>query len=182
VNSWLGRVFAAVQDAFDRDADEPEALRRLAHRTIKGVTEDLESLRFNVAIAKLMVLTNEIRSALDAGAGARGASTALVQMIAPMAPFVAEELWHETLGNESSVHLSSWPAFDPALAAEDSVVLVIQVDGRVRDRIDVPADASEERCRDLALASEKALKAVDGREIRQVIARPPRLVNLVTRG
>jgi leucyl-tRNA synthetase len=182
VNSWLGRVFAAVQEAFDRDAGEPEALRRVTHRTIKGVTEDLEDFRFNVAIAKLMVLTNEIRSAIDAGAGAREASTALVQMIAPMAPFIAEELWRETLGNESSVHMSSWPAFDAALAAEDSVVLVVQVDGHVRDRIDVSPDASEEQCRELALASERALKAVDGHEIRRVIVRAPRLVNLVTRG
>jgi leucyl-tRNA synthetase len=182
VNSWLGRVFAAVQEAFDRDAEEPEALRRVMHRTIKGVTEDLEDFRFNVAIAKLMVLTNEIRSALDAGAGAREASTALVQMMAPMAPFVAEELWRETLGNESSVHMSSWPAFDSALAAEDSVVLVVQVDGHVRDRIDVSPHASEEQCRELALASERALKAVDGHEIRRVIVRAPRLVNLVTRG
>ncbi len=181
VNSWLGRVFAAVQEAFDRDAEEPEALRRVTHRTIKGVTEDLEDFRFNVAIAKLMVLTNEIRSALDASAGAREASTALVQMMAPMAPFVAEELWRETLGNESSVHMSSWPAFDSALAAEDSVVLVVQVDGHVRDRIDVSPDASEEQCRELALASERALKAVDGHEIRRVIVRAPRLVNLVTR-
>jgi leucyl-tRNA synthetase len=182
VNSWLGRVFAAVQEAFDRDAEEPEALRRVTHRTIKGVTEDLEDFRFNVAIAKLMVLTNEIRSALDAGAGAREASTALVQMIAPMAPFVAEELWRETLGNKSSVHMSSWPAFDAALTAEDFVVLVVQVDGHVRDRIDVSPDASEEQVRELALASERALKAVDGREIRRVIVRPPRLVNLVTLG
>jgi leucyl-tRNA synthetase len=182
VNSWLGRVFAAVQEAFNSDADEPEALRGVTHRTIKGVTEDLEDFRFNVAIAKLMVLTNEIRSALDAGAGVREASTALVQMIAPMAPFVAEELWRETLGNKSSVHMSSWPAFDAALAAEDSVVLVVQVDGHVRDRIDVSSDASEEQCRELALASERALKAVDGREIRRVIVRPPRLVNLVTQG
>jgi len=182
VNSWLGRVFAAVQEAFNSDADEPEALRRVTHRTIKGVTEDLEDFRFNVAIAKLMVLTNEIRSALDAGAGVREASTALVQMIAPMAPFVAEELWRETLGNKSSVHMSSWPAFDAALAAEDSVVLVVQVDGHVRDRIDVSSDASEEQCRELALASERALKAVDGREIRRVIVRAPRLVNLVTLG
>jgi leucyl-tRNA synthetase len=180
VNSWLGRVFTAVQEAFNSDADEPETLRRVTNRTIKGVTEDLEDFRFNVAIAKLMVLTNEIRSALDADAGAREASTALVQMMAPMAPFVAEELWRETLGNESSVHMSSWPTFDPTLAAEESVVLVVQVDGHVRDRIDVSPDASEEQCRELALASERALKAVDGREIRRLIVRPPRLVNLVT--
>jgi leucyl-tRNA synthetase len=182
VNSWLGRAFAAVYEAAVGDAAETNELRRLTHRTIKGVTEDLEDFRFNVAISKLMVLTNEIRSALDAGAGARDAATALVQMVAPMAPFVAEELWRDALGHDSSVHTSSWPAFDPPLAAEESVVMVVQVDGRVRDRIEVAADASEDRCRELALASENARRAIDGREVRQVIVRPPRLVNLVTHG
>ncbi|MGH2591168.1 MAG: class I tRNA ligase family protein, partial [Actinomycetota bacterium] len=182
VNSWLGRVFAAVQEAAVSDAPETEDLRRLTHRTIRDLTEDLEGFRFNVAISKLMVLTNAIRSALDGGAGAREASVALVQMLAPMAPFVAEELWREALGNDSSVHVSSWPAHDPSLAAEESVTLVVQVDGKVRDRIEVEADASEDRCRDLALASEKAMRAIDGREVRDVIVRAPRLVNLVTAG
>jgi leucyl-tRNA synthetase len=182
VNSWIGRVFAAVQEAAVTDAPETDDLRRLTHRTIRDVTEDLEGFRFNVAISKLMVLTNHVRSALDAGAGARAASVALVQMLAPMAPFVAEELWREVLGNDSSVHVSSWPVHDPSLAAEESVTLVVQVDGKVRDRIEVDADASEDRCRDLALASEKAMRAIDGREVRDVIVRAPRLVNLVTAG
>jgi leucyl-tRNA synthetase len=182
VNSWLARVFAAVQEAAVSDAWETEDLLRLTHRTIRDVTEDLEGYRFNVAISKLMVLTNHVRSALDAGAGAREASVALVQMLAPMAPFVAEELWREVLGNDSSVHISSWPVHDPSLAAEESVTLVVQVDGKVRDRIEVEADASEDRCRDLALASEKAMRAIDGREVRDVIVRAPRLVNLVTAG
>jgi leucyl-tRNA synthetase len=180
VNSWLGRVFAAVQEAAASDAQETEDLRRLTHRTIKAVTEDLEGYRFNVAISKLMVLTNQIRSALDAGAGAGEASVALVQMLAPMAPFVAEELWREVLGQGSTVHASSWPLHDPSLAAEESVTLVVQVDGKVRDRIEVEADASEDRCRELALASEGARRAIDGREVRDVIVRAPRLVNLVT--
>jgi leucyl-tRNA synthetase len=182
VNSWLGRVFAAVQEAAGSDAQETEELRRLTHRTIRGVTEDLEGFRFNVAISKLMVLTNQIRSVLDTGAGAREASVALVQMLAPMAPFVAEELWREVIGIDSSVHVSSWPVHDPSLAAEESVTLVVQVDGKVRDRIEVEADASEDRCRDLALASERARRAIDGREVRDVIVRAPRLVNLVTAG
>jgi leucyl-tRNA synthetase len=181
VNSWLGRVFAAVHEAAARDSTETDELGRLTHRTIKGVTEDLQGFRFNVAIAKLMVLTNEIRAALDAGGGAREAATALVQMIAPFAPFIAEELWRESLGHDSSVHTSMWPTFDPSLAAEESVVMVVQVDGRVRDRIEVAAHTSEQRCRELALASEKARKSLDGREIRQVIIRAPRLVNFVTR-
>jgi leucyl-tRNA synthetase len=180
VTSWLGRVFAAVDDAMGGEAAEPESLVRVTHRTIEGVTEDLERFRFNTAISKLMVLTNEMRTALDAGAGARAAAEALTLMLAPFAPFAAEELWRETLGHEASVHVSSWPGFDAALAAEDTVTLVAQVDGKVRDRIEVEAGASEARCEELAMASERVKRAIDGREIRRVVVRAPRLVNVVT--
>jgi leucyl-tRNA synthetase len=180
VTSWLGRVFAAVGEAVERDVAEPEGLVRLTHRTIRDVTEDLERFRFNTAISKLMVLTNEMRSALDAAGGARGAAEALTLMLAPFAPFAAEELWREVLGNGSSVHVASWPSFNPSLAAEDTVTLVVQVDGKVRDRIEVPADASDERCREAALGSENARRALAGRPVRTVIVRAPRLVNLVT--
>jgi leucyl-tRNA synthetase len=180
VTSWLGRVFAAVDDAEGREDTEPEPLVRVTHRTIKGVTEDLERFRFNTAISKLMVLTNEMRTALDGGGGARAAAEALTLMLAPFAPFAAEELWREVLGHEASVHVSSWPAFDAALAAEDTVTLVAQVDGKVRDRIEVEAGASEARCEELAMASERVRRAIDGREIRQVVVRAPRLVNVVT--
>jgi len=180
VTTWLGRVFAAVGEASERDAPDPEQLRRLTHRTIRAVTDDMERFRFNVAISKLQVLTNGMRSALDAGDGAREAATALVIMLAPLAPFASEELWREVLSNPTSVHLASWPSFDEALARDETVTLVVQVDGKVRDRIEVSADADEETCRELALSSEKARHALDGREIANVIVRPPRLVNLVT--
>jgi leucyl-tRNA synthetase len=180
VTTWLGRVFAAVGDACERDAPDPEPLRRLTHRTIRAVTDDMERFRFNVAISKLQVLSNAMRSALDAGEGAREAAAALTLMLAPLAPFASEELWREVLGNPSSVHTADWPAFDETLAREELVTLVIQVDGKVRDRIEVAADADEETCRELALASEKARRAIDGRELVQVIVREPRLVNLVT--
>jgi leucyl-tRNA synthetase len=180
VTTWLGRVFAAVGEACERDVPDPEQLRRLTHRTIRAVTDDMERFRFNVAISKLQVLTNGMRSALDAGDGVREAATALVIMLAPLAPFASEELWREVLGNSTSVHVASWPSFDEALARDETVTLVVQVDGKVRDRIEVAADADEETCRELALASQKARHAVDGREIANVVVRPPRLVNLVT--
>jgi leucyl-tRNA synthetase len=180
VTTWLGRVFAAVGEACERDAPDPEQLRRVTHRTIRAVTDDMERFRFNVAISKLQVLTNGMRSALDAGEGAREAATALVVMLAPLAPFATEELWREVLGNATSVHLASWPSFDEALARDETVTLVVQVDGKVRDRIEVAADSDEQACRELALASEKARHALGGREIANLIVRPPRLVNLVT--
>jgi leucyl-tRNA synthetase len=182
VTSWLGRVFSVVGDSVESSAAEPIDLVRLTHRTIKGVTEDLERFRFNTAISKLMVLTNEMRSALNAGGGARGAASALAQMLAPFAPFAAEELWREVLGEGSSVHVSSWPTYDPSLATEETVTLVIQVDGKVRDKVEVPADIDESAALDLARASEKARRALDGKAVAREIVRAPKLVNLVTGG
>ncbi len=181
VTAWLGRVHGAVFDAAGRaDAAEPEGLRRLTHRTIKGVTEDLERFRFNTAISKLQVLSNEIRVTLDAGGGAREAAENLVLMLAPFAPYCAEELWREALGNAGSVHVSRWPSFDPELAREERVTMVVQVDGKVRDRIEVDAGAGEDECRELALASENARRSIAGRPVAKVIVRPPRLANIVT--
>jgi leucyl-tRNA synthetase len=180
VFGWLGRVWRAVADATERNGGEPPDLVRFTHRTLKGVTEDLERFKFNTAISKLMELTNEMRRTLDAGGGARDAARLLVVMLAPLAPHVADELWRERLGNGSSVHLEAWPHFDPDLARAQTVVLVVQVDGKVRDRIEVPANADDESCRQTALASERVRRALGDREVARTIVRAPRLVNLVT--
>jgi leucyl-tRNA synthetase len=183
VHAWLGRVFAAVGDAVERGAtaEEPEGLRRLTHKTIKGVTGDLERFRFNTAISKLMVLTNEIRSTLDAGDGASGAATALVQMLAPFAPFAAEELWRVDLGRQTSVHLSAWPTFDPSLVVEDVVTLVVQVNGKVRAKVEVPADTDEAGTLAAARGTAGAQRALEGHELVKEIVRAPKLVNFVVR-
>ena len=181
VHAWLGRVFTAVDDAVQVDAPDPEDLRRASARAVKGVTEDLERFRFNTAISKMQVLTNEIRAALDAGGGARDAAAALTLLLAPFAPFAAEELWREVLGNAESVHRGPWPSFEPALVVEDTVTLVIQVNGKVRDRVEVPADAGEAVVLELARASENAQRAIGAGRVVKEIVRPPRLVNLVAR-
>jgi leucyl-tRNA synthetase len=181
VHHWLGRIFTAVGDAAEGAGVEPEDLIRLTHRTIKGVTDDLERFRFNVAISKLMVLTNEMRSTLDEGGAARGAAEALIQMLAPFAPFAAEELWREVLGHEESVHLSRWPSHDEALAAQETVTLIVQVDGKVREKIEVAADTDEARVLELARASENARRAIGDRDVAKEIVRAPKLVNFVTR-
>jgi leucyl-tRNA synthetase len=180
-HQWLGRVFAAVGDSAVGGGDEPVELVRLTHRTIKGVTEDLERFRFNVAISKLMVLSNEMRQVLDGGGAVRGAAEALVQMLAPFAPFAAEELWRAVLGHGESVHVSRWPGYDDALAAQETVTLIVQVDGKVRDKVEVPVDADDARVLELAHASEKARRAIGDREVAKEIVRSPKLVNLVTR-
>jgi leucyl-tRNA synthetase len=181
---WLGRVWRAVTECVQRSgsgvAGDSDGMRRETHRTVKGVTEDLERFRFNTAISKLMTLTNAIREELDAGGCPREACERLAQMLAPMAPFLAEELWRETLGHPESVHTSEWPSFDPALVAQQRATLVVQVEGKVRDKIEVDADASENECRELALASEKARRVVGDAEVTRVIVRAPRLANIVT--
>jgi leucyl-tRNA synthetase len=191
VHKWLGRVWRAVHEAVSAPSDvqtpgeNGEALRRLTHRTVKAVTGDYERFGFNVAISKMMTLSNELQRALELGVGGeplRETAEKLVLMLAPMAPHICEELWQEVLGHpENVVTKTKWPTWDEDLTKEQTVTLVIQVDGKVRDRITVEADASEEDCRQAALSSARARAALDGREIADVIVRAPRLVNLVTR-
>jgi len=133
-----------------------------------------------VAISKLMVLTNELTKALGEGGGGREAAESLALLLAPLAPFLAEELWREALGHGSSVHTEQWPSFDPELAREDHVTLVVQVDGKVRDKMEVSPDISQAEAERRALDSERVQRLLDGRRVARVIARPPRLVNLVT--
>ncbi|HEV3473885.1 MAG TPA: leucine--tRNA ligase [Actinomycetota bacterium] len=181
VHDWLGRVWRSVHQAAGGEGPDAEELRHATHRTISRVTALYERHRFNVAVARLMELSNDIHRTLAAGGVAVEAARALVLMMAPMAPFIAEELWREVLGEEGSVHRAQWPTFDPELAREETVVLVVQVDGKVRDKIDVSPDVSEEEAERLARESENARRALGDRPVTRVITRPPKLVNMVTR-
>jgi len=183
---WLARMWRLAGEVGGGAAGDPslddDALRRTTHQTIDEVTRLVEGLRYNVAIARLMTLSNAVRHSVDAhGAGtpaAREAMEAAATMLAVFAPYTAEELWAR-LGHEPSVHQQQWPSFDPALAAEESVVCVVQVNGKVRDRLDVPPGIGEDELRALALASEAAQRSVGDKTIRQVVVRPPKLVNIV---
>jgi leucyl-tRNA synthetase len=183
---WIQRVWRSVHGAVETEpgAADPE-LERLSHRTTQGVTDDLERFRFNTAISKLMVLSNGLADAVRAGRGTavqrRSAAERLVLMLAPLAPFVTEELWHSTLGHDGSVHVAAWPGFDPELVRTERVTAVIQVDGKVRDRAEVPADAGEEQLRGIALSSTKVQAAIAGRPVGRVVVVPPKLVNVVTK-
>jgi leucyl-tRNA synthetase len=186
---WVQRVWrtvhAAVAEPPDGELGWPEdpELARLAHRTTAGVTDDLERFRFNTAISKLMVLSNGLADAVRAGRGSpaqrRDAAERLVLLLAPLAPFVTEELWR-VLGSSSSVHQASWPAFDAGLVRAERVTCVVQVDGKVRDRVEVAPDATEDELRDLAMASERVRAALGDRQVARVVVVPPKLVNLVT--
>jgi leucyl-tRNA synthetase len=149
--------------------------QRLAARAIHGVTEDIEAMRFNTAISKLMVFSREI--ARDA-ATLREAAEVFVLLLAPFAPHLAEELWRR-LGHPQSLAAEPWPTVDAALLEESTLTLAVQVNGKRRDEIEVPADADEEAIRRAALASPAVARQLDGREPKRVIIVPGRLVNIV---
>ena len=159
-------------------------MRRAVHRTVKDVTGFYERFRFNLVVARLMVLTSEIQTAVERNSSTaselRDASEKLVLMLAPMAPHIAEELWRGVLGHPGTVVFGPWPSWDEAMAREDEVVLVVQVDGRVRDRIAVPASIPDDQAQELALSSDRVRRFIEGRTVARVISRPPRLVNVVT--
>jgi len=158
----------------DEAPADPELLA-LTHRTISAVTADMEALRFNTAVARFFELNNALVARQRVP---RFVAEAFVRLLAPFAPHLCEELW-ERLGHGASVALAPWPEFDPGLAAEDTVTMVVQVNGKVRDRILVPAGIGEEEARSLALASERVTAYLKGGEPRRVVVRPPNLVNIV---
>jgi leucyl-tRNA synthetase len=190
LTKFLGRVVRVATDvaAAGLAAGAPAAgdleLRKVTHRTVDEVTRLVEGTRLNVAVARLMELVSAARRAIDAGPGAadpavREAAEALAVMLSLFAPYSAEECW-ELLGHQASVAQASWPAADPALLVQDTVTCVVQVDGKVRDRLDVPAGIGEDELREAALAAPGAVRALDGRGVRTVIVRPPKLVNIVS--
>jgi leucyl-tRNA synthetase len=195
LTKFLGRVVrvatdvaAAGSDGAGRAAADPAAgdleLRKVTHRTIDEVTRLVEATRLNVAVARLMELVSAARRAIDAGPGAgdpavREAAEALTIMLSLFAPYSAEECW-ELLGHEASVARAGWPAAEPALLVQETATCVVQVDGKVRDRLEVPAGIGEDELRELALAAPGAERALAGRGVRAVIVRPPKLVNIVS--
>ncbi|MDQ6721778.1 MAG: leucine--tRNA ligase [Candidatus Dormibacteraeota bacterium] len=157
-------------------------LHRRVHQAIRKVTEDYESFHFNTAVAALMELANTLQKYLQGG-GTRDAEwdfalRALVLLLNPMAPHAGEELWSR-LGGHGLAADAAWPQYDDKMAAETTVTLVVQVAGRVRDRLTVPVGTSEERALEVALASERVRAAFDGRKPSKVVYVPDRLINLV---
>jgi leucyl-tRNA synthetase len=157
------------------DTPADDAGRRALHRAIDGVRHDYAGLRFNTAVAKLIELNNVVTRLTEVP---RELVEPLVLMAAPVAPHVAEELWRR-LGHTGSLAYEAFPSADPALLVEDTVVCVVQVQGKVRDRLEVPPSISEDELRERALASERVVAVLDGRDVRTVVVRAPKLVNIV---
>jgi leucyl-tRNA synthetase len=172
-----------VTDASSTPAAGDLELRKVTHRTIDEVTRLVESRRLNVAVARLMELASAARRTIDSGPGAadpavREAAETLAVLLSLFAPYTAEECW-ELLGHDGSVATAGWPSADPALLVQDLVTCVVQVGGKVRDRLEVPPGIAEDKLRDLALAAPGVSRALAGRGVRTVIVRAPKLVNVV---
>jgi len=186
MGGWVpGTEGPPVADVLGPVEERERRLQRITHQTIAAVTEDYQAFHFNTGIAKLMELANAIAQAREndiAGSPAYAeAIDAMLLLLAPVAPHVAEELW-ERRGKPYSIHQQPWPVSDPALASADTIELPVQVDGKLRDRLQVPASTSAEEIERLALASERVQAYLGGRLPRRVIQIPGKLVNVVTPG
>ena len=193
---WIRRTWILFTDAVadistDIGTDErikatdetKKNLRRRVHQTLRKVTHDFENFEFNTVISSLMELMNEMYKAREAGAVGSPewteAKDIYLKMLAPVAPHISEELWTNHMGKPYSIHQQSWPKVDEAATKEDTIELPVQINGKVRDRVIVPAEASEEEIKSAALASETVQKYLEGKEPKKVIVANKRLVSIV---
>lgn len=159
------------------------ALRKATHKALHDAGFAVESFRFNVAVARVMELVNATRKAIDSGCGpadpaVREATQAIAIMLSLVAPFTAEEMW-ERLGHQPGIALAGWPSVDPALLIDDEVEAVIQINGKIKDRMKVSPNISEGDFEAAALALPSIVAELAGAAPKKVIARPPKLVNIV---
>ena len=193
ISRWLKRLWKLVLDVYGREmadatpASEGEAakeLKRITHQTIRKVTQDLEKIRFNTMLAALMELTNYLMKIKAEGvvtsSTLKESIDSLLLMLAPTAPHLAEELWHRT-GHSYSIHNQRWPSWDEALAKDEEITLVVQVNGKLRDRITVLVSITEDEARKLVLERPRVKAYTEGKEIAKIIYVPGRLINLVVR-
>jgi leucyl-tRNA synthetase len=190
---YLNRVWTLVTDYTEQRGDGAyeggevaagAGVERLRHKTIARISGDYGELRFNTALAGLMEYVNGLNKARDEQPAVvrdprfAAAIDTLLVLVAPMTPFITEELWH-SVGHEDSVHAQPWPAYDSELIVDEVVTVVVQVNGKVRDRLEVSPDTAEPLVRELALASAKVQAATGGREPKKFVYVPGRLANIV---
>lgn len=172
IKRFLDRVQIAFKKPF---AKENKEIQRLLHQTIKKVTEDIENLRYNTAISSLMILLNEIeKTGLDKKTG-----EAFLKMLAPLAPHLAEELWHSSLKNKNSIHLAAWPDFDPKLIVSQETVYAVQINGKLRDTFEAEKGLSQAAAEKIALARPKVLEFLGNIKPKKIIFVPDKIINFV---
>jgi leucyl-tRNA synthetase len=184
---FLQRAWRLSGDVTSEPGTSPDggdvALRKATHRTVHEAEQLIESQRFNVLVARTMELVNVTRKAIDSGAGpadpaVREAAEVVAVLLSLVAPYTAEEMW-ERLGHRPTVARAGWPTVDPALLVEESVTAVVQVQGKVRARLEVSPDVSDADLEAAALADPAVQRALDGKTVRKVVVRAPKLVNVV---
>lgn len=176
VRRFLDRMWQSVHDTVHENrVGTPQDLTRHLHRTIKKVSEDIESFKFNTAISAMMILMNEW---MKAGVGDAKFAGEFLKLLAPFAPHISEELWQQ-LGNSESIFLQPWPSYDEVLLVDETVEIPVQVNGKVRAHLEVATDASDDHVRVVALANEKVRTSLDGKEPKRIIVVKGRLVNIV---
>jgi leucyl-tRNA synthetase len=184
---FLQRAWRLSGDVTSAPGTSPEAgdltVRRATHKTISEAEQLIESQRFNVLVARIMELVNVTRKAIDTGCGpddaaVREAAETVAILLGLVAPYTAEEMW-ERLGHSPTVARVGWPTVDPALLVQDSVTAVVQIQGKLRAKLEVSPDIDEAALEALALGDPHVQRALDGRTVRKVIVRAPKLVNIV---
>ena len=184
---FLQRAHRLAVDVTSEPGADPATgdveLRRQTHRLLAEIEQTIESQRFNVTVARVMELVNAARKAMDGAPGptdpaVREAAEVITVALSLVAPYVAEEMW-EQLGHRPSVAQASWPVVDPSLVVTESVTCVVQIQGKVRGRLEVPPTIGDDELRELALAEDSVVRALAGREVAKVIIRAPKLVSIV---
>jgi len=170
---FLERVWK-LQEKIGKESSK-DALKAL-HQTVKKVTEDIESLGYNTAISALMICLTALEKESRVN---RENYATFLKLLAPFAPHITEEIWRKVFGHKESIHLAPWPSYTQKLIKEETITLVVQINGRVRDTFEVPADISESKAKELALTRLKIQDSIAGQTIKRVIYVPGRLINLV---
>jgi leucyl-tRNA synthetase len=185
ISRWLNRLWKLVlEDYQPKNEDGAKDLQRFRHRTIKKITDDMERIRFNTMIAALMEYTNHLTKIKEDGSVCKAdwdeAVATLLLLLAPTAPHITEELWQRT-GHPYSIHEQSWPEWDESLTVEDEITLIVQVNGKLRDRISVPASITEDEAKAVAMERPRVKSYIEGQQVAQMIYVPGRLINLVVK-
>ena len=159
----------------ERGRSDIEIINKHLNKTIKKVSEDIENLKFNTAISEMMIFVNEVEKFNIS----RERFEKFLMLLAPFAPHICEEIWHENLGNKNSIFLEKWPKYDPKLIKDEEAIIVVQINGKMRDQLRLAAGASEEEMKKRALESPKIKKYTESKNIRKIIFVKDRIINLV---
>ena len=184
---FLNRVWRLITESKKQKAEsgqqkaDSRKIQQMTHKTIKAVTDDIERFSLNTAIAKLMELTNFLYEQNNMTADSSQLTAhSLLLLLSPFAPHLTEELWH-AIGNKTFILNEPWPSYDPAMIQEDEITIVVQVNGKMRDTLKVPADSSENDIKQKAAASDKVIKFTEGKQLLKTIYVPRKLVNIVVK-